>query len=200
MTTSCCPAWVNLVTKHLPDLAGHVSDTPSPMVYARDIVKAKAPGAKTVFIGPCVAKRSEARRKDVDYVLSFEELGAIFAGRKIDVIACEPWPVERPANPTARNYAKSCGVTEAVLAEATSKIPGLKLETGQRHRPQDLHPAQALCLRQAPRELPRSHGLPRRLPERPLLPRLTRNRVRFLFVAWPVWRRACRDRFSRISP
>ncbi len=131
MTTSCCPAWVNLVAKHLPDLAGHVSDTPSPMVYARDIVKGKDPGAKTVFIGPCVAKRSEARRKDVDYVLSFEELGAIFAGRKIDVIACEPWPVERPANPTARNYAKSCGVTEAVLTEATSKIPGFKLDSKQ---------------------------------------------------------------------
>ena len=104
MTTSCCPAWVNLVGKHLPDLVDHVSLTPSPMVYAREIVKAKDPDAKTVFIGPCVAKRSEARRKDVDYVLSFEELGAILAGRKIDVIACEPWPVERPANPTARNY------------------------------------------------------------------------------------------------
>ena len=131
MTTSCCPAWVNLVWKHLPELVDHVSLTPSPMVYAREIAKAKDPNAKTVFIGPCVAKRSEARRKDVDYVLSFEELGAILAGRKIDVIACEPWPVERPANPTARNYAKSCGVTDAVLAEATAKIPGFKLDSKQ---------------------------------------------------------------------
>ncbi|MBE6383038.1 MAG: 4Fe-4S dicluster domain-containing protein [Lentisphaerae bacterium] len=131
MTTSCCPAWVNLVGKHLPELVDHVSLTPSPMVYAREIVKAKYPDAKTVFIGPCVAKRSEARRKDVDYVLSFEELGALFAGRKIDVIACDPWPVERPANPTARNYARSCGVTDAVLAEATTKIPGFKLDSKQ---------------------------------------------------------------------
>ena len=131
MTTSCCPAWVNLVGKHMPDLIDHVSLTPSPMVYARELVKAKDPAAKTVFIGPCVAKRSEARRKDVDYVLSFEELGAILAGRKIDVIACDPWPVERPANPTARNYARSCGVTDAVLDEATSKIPGFKLNAKQ---------------------------------------------------------------------
>ena len=131
MATSCCPAWVNLVGKHLPDLVDHVSLTPSPMVYAREIAKAKDPSAKTVFIGPCVAKRSEARRKDVDYVLSFEELGAILAGRKIDVIACEPWPVERPANPTARNYARSCGVTDAVLTEATSRIPGFKLDAKQ---------------------------------------------------------------------
>ena len=131
MTTSCCPAYVNLVAKHLPDLASHVSLTPSPMVYTREIVKAKDPSAKTVFIGPCVAKRSEARRKDVDYVLSFEELGAIFAGRKIDVMACESWPVPRPAAQTARNFARSCGVTEAVLAEATAKVPGFKLNAKQ---------------------------------------------------------------------
>ncbi len=48
MTTSCCPAWVNLVGKHLPNLVDHVSLTPSPMVYAREIVKAKDPNAKTV--------------------------------------------------------------------------------------------------------------------------------------------------------
>ncbi len=131
MTTSCCPAWVNLVWKHLPELVDHVSLTPSPMVYAKDMVKAKDPSAKTVFIGPCVAKRSEALRKDVDFVLSFEELGAIFAGRGVDVMACEPLPLERPANPTARNYARSCGVTEAVLAEATAKIPGFKLSAQQ---------------------------------------------------------------------
>ena len=131
MTTSCCPAYVNLVAKHLPELLDHVSSTPSPMVYTRELVKGKDPLAKTVFIGPCVAKRSEARRKSVDYVLSFEELGAIFAGRKVDVNSCEPWPVERPANATARNFARSCGVTEAVLAEATAKIPGFRLNAKQ---------------------------------------------------------------------
>jgi len=131
MTTSCCPAYVNLVAKHLPELLDRVSSTPSPMVYTRELVKGKDPLAKTVFIGPCVAKRSEARRKSVDYVLSFEELGAIFAGRKVDVNSCEPWPVERPANATARNFARSCGVTEAVLAEATAKIPGFRLNAKQ---------------------------------------------------------------------
>ena len=131
MTTSCCPAYVNLVAKHLPDLIEHVSLTPSPMVYARELVKAKEPNAKTVFVGPCVAKRSEARRKSVDYVLSFEELGAIFAGRKIDVMSCEPWPVARPANPTARNFARSCGVTEAVLVEAATKVGMLDIVSKQ---------------------------------------------------------------------
>jgi len=119
---------VNLIRRHLPELTKHVSDTPSPMVYTRELVLKKCPDAKTVFIGPCVAKRGEAREKGVDYVLSFEELGSIFSGRGIDVAACEPWPVPRPANPSARNFARSCGVTEAVLAEAMSKTPSFKLD------------------------------------------------------------------------
>lgn len=131
MTTSCCPAYVNLVGKHLPDLIDHVSLTPSPMVYAHEMVREADPKAKTVFIGPCVAKRSEARRKGIDYVLSFEELGAILAGRKIDPLACDPHPVARPAAATARNFARSCGVTEAVLAEATQKIPDFRLAAKQ---------------------------------------------------------------------
>ena len=131
MTTSCCPAYVNLVGKHLPELVEHVSLTPSPMVYAHEMVRAADPSAKTVFIGPCVAKRSEARRKGIDFVMSFEELGALLAGRKIDVLACEPHPLKRPAAAAARNFARSCGVTEAVLKEATSKIDGFKLDSRQ---------------------------------------------------------------------
>jgi iron only hydrogenase large subunit-like protein len=131
MTTSCCPAYVNLIGKHLPELIDNVSLTPSPMVYTHEMVREADPSAKTVFIGPCVAKRSEARRKGIDFVLSFEELGAILAGRKIDVLACEPHPIDRPAAATARNFARSCGVTEAVLAEATAKLPGFQLSSKQ---------------------------------------------------------------------
>ena len=131
MTTSCCPAYVNLVTKHVPTFLPHVSTTPSPMVYAKQLAQEKTPGIKTAFIGPCVAKRDEAQRTGVDFVLSFEELGALFAGRGIDVMACEPWPVARPACATARGYAHSCGVTEAVLTAATARIPGFKLDARQ---------------------------------------------------------------------
>lgn len=131
MTTSCCPAYVNLVGKHVPELVDKVSLTPSPMVFANEIVKKASPLAKTVFVGPCVAKRDEARRKNVDFVLSVEELAALLEARGVKVEECKPMKTARPANPTARNYSKSCGVTEAVLAEATAKIPGFKLEAKQ---------------------------------------------------------------------
>jgi len=131
MTTSCCPAYVNLVAKHVPELIDKVSLTPSPMVFANEIVKKASPLAKTVFVGPCVAKRGEARRKNVDFVLSVEELAALFAARGVKVEECAPRQTARPANPSARNYSKSCGVTEAVLEEATAKIPGFKLKSKQ---------------------------------------------------------------------
>ena len=131
MTTSCCPAYVNLVAKHLPQFVERVSSTQSPMVYAAEMVRDERPHAKTVFVGPCIAKRCEARRKGIDFVLSFEEFGAILAGRKIDVIGCEPLERRRAADASARNFAKSCGVTEAVLKAATAEIPGFKLEARQ---------------------------------------------------------------------
>ena len=129
MTTSCCPAYVELVRKLLPDFMQYVSLTPSPMVFASEIARRKHPGCKVVFIGPCVAKRVEAARKKIDFVLSFEELFAMLAGKNIDVITCEPWPIPRPAIALARNFAKSCGVTDAVLAELGGFKEDFKLQT-----------------------------------------------------------------------
>ncbi|MPM23758.1 Iron hydrogenase 1 [bioreactor metagenome] len=129
MTSSCCPAYVELVRRHLPDFLPHVSDTPSPMRFAAQLAADKFPGMKTVFIGPCIAKRHEAFRSGkIDYVLTFEELGAILGGRKIDIITREPWPLPRPAAATARNFARSCGVTEAVLAGLMEAAPDFKLD------------------------------------------------------------------------
>lgn len=128
MTTSCCPAYVELVRKFMPDFMQYVSSTPSPMVFAAEIARREHPGCKVVFIGPCVAKRVEAARKNIDYVLSFEELFAMLAGKNIDVISCEPWPIPRPAIATARNFAKSCGVTEAVISELSGFKDDFKLD------------------------------------------------------------------------
>lgn len=128
MTTSCCSAYVEMVRKLLPSFLPHVSTTPSPMLYTAEIARREIPGCKVVFIGPCVAKRIEAQRKGVDFVLNFEELGAMLAGQGIDVISCEPWKLTRPALPSARNYCRSCGVTKAVLEEAGDLPEGFQLD------------------------------------------------------------------------
>lgn len=130
MTTSCCTAYVELVKRHLPEFLKFVSTTPSPMLFTARMVREADPEAITVFIGPCIAKRLEAAKsKEVDYVLTFEELGTMLAGRSIDVIAQEPWKLPRPASVTARNYARSCGVTQAVLTELMQDDPNFKLDS-----------------------------------------------------------------------
>lgn len=130
MTTSCCTSYVELVKRHVPQLAGCVSDTPSPMRYAGSIARKQHPDALTVFIGPCIAKRYEAFHADnIDMVMNFEELGALLAGYGIDIMAQEPWPIPRPAIATARNFAKSCGVTDAVLKELLGESGEIKLDS-----------------------------------------------------------------------
>ena len=69
MTTSCCPAFVNMVKKHFPELMENVSTTVSPMCAVSRMIKAKDEGAITVFIGPCVAKKSESKDKSIKVML-----------------------------------------------------------------------------------------------------------------------------------
>lgn len=115
MTTSCCPSYVEAVNKHIPAMKKLVSETPSPMIFSARLAKERFPDSKTVFIGPCVAKRKEAKDSGlVDYVLTFEELDAIFEGMGIDVrnMPEEAELVEVPRE--ARGFAMSNGVTNAV--------------------------------------------------------------------------------------
>ena len=124
MTSSCCPAWVEAAKRHIPDIVPMVSSTPSPMAYAGQLARKEHPDAVTVFIGPCIAKRREAQSDpNVDYVMTFEELGALLAAMEIDVISLEPAKLDKPATSFARNFARRCGVSEAILQEIGAGSP-----------------------------------------------------------------------------
>ena len=117
MTTSCCPSYIEMAEKHAPELKQYISSTRSPMYYTAQIVREQYPDAKVVFIGPCIAKRKEARKDDlVDYVMTFEELQSIFEGMDIlldeDKIFRLPIKVAREAH----GFAQNGGVTAAVAA------------------------------------------------------------------------------------
>lgn len=74
--SSCCHSINLLIQKYFPAALEYLADVISPMqAHCRDIKK-RIPGAKTVFIGPCVAKKDEAEYYGdiVDAVLTFEEL------------------------------------------------------------------------------------------------------------------------------
>lgn len=115
MTTSCCPAWVELVRKHIPEMAEHVSTTGSPMYYTALIAKKKYPNAKAVFIGPCLAKKKETRdNPNVDFALTFEEIGSVIAGLHIDLAAIAPFTPATKSYKAAHGFAQSGGVIGAV--------------------------------------------------------------------------------------
>ena len=115
MTTSCCPGYIQAVRKHAPEVEPFVSSTRTPMHYTAELARRKNPDTKTVFIGPCVAKRVEAMAdSNVDFVLTFEELGALFAAAEIDLATCPDSPLGDGASGEARRYAVAGGVAAAV--------------------------------------------------------------------------------------
>lgn len=115
MTTSCCAGYNQLIKKHLPEIKPFVSDTKTPLYYTAEIVKQEQPDAVTVFISPCVAKRAEGfDDKNVDYIMSCEELGAFFIAKKVEILNCEEEKYDYESSKQARNFGVSGGVAEAV--------------------------------------------------------------------------------------
>jgi iron only hydrogenase large subunit-like protein len=87
------------------------------MVACGRTVKHLHPDAITVFIGPCIAKKAEAREADVqdavDYVLTFQEVLDIFNALKLDPAAMKESEKEISSR-AGRIYARTGGVSEAV--------------------------------------------------------------------------------------
>lgn len=117
MTTSCCPAFVTYIKKHFPELADHVSTAVSPMIATSKLIKHMDPTAKTIFIGPCTAKKSEMYEPDIigelDFVLTFEELQALLDAHTIQVEECVKGALDN-ASYFGRIFARSGGVTDAI--------------------------------------------------------------------------------------
>ena len=117
MTTSCCPSYMEMADKHAPELKKYISSTRSPMYYTAQIAREKYPDAKLVFVGPCIAKRKEARRDDlVNYVMTFEEMHAIFKGMGIELSEDQQHAIEVASIRTAHGFGQAGGVTAAVKA------------------------------------------------------------------------------------
>mgnify|MGYP001394452530 CR=1 FL=1 len=76
LISSCCHSINLLIQKYFPNEIQYLADVVSPMVAHCKDIKKRIPNAKTVFIGPCVAKKDEGELSNgiVDAVLTFEEL------------------------------------------------------------------------------------------------------------------------------
>ncbi len=116
--TSCCHSINLLIQKHYPQALEYLADVVSPMqAHCKDI-KNRYPNAKTVFIGPCVAKKDEAEHYEgiVDAMLTFEELTEWFKAEKIEL------EQELDNDPCSR--ARFFPTTGGVLKTMTQDVPG----------------------------------------------------------------------------
>lgn len=130
LTSCCCPIWVAMIKKVYNDLIPHMPPSVSPMVACGRAIKHIQPDAVTVFIGPCIAKKAEAREPDVkdavDYVLTFQEINDIFKLAGIN-------PVDMPederdhSSTAGRIYARTGGVSEAVQSTLNRLSPNRKI-------------------------------------------------------------------------
>lgn len=87
LISSCCHSVNLLIQKYYPKELWCLADILSPMQAHCTMIKEEHPGAKTVFIGPCVSKKDEAERYEgiVDAVLTFDELSDWFKEEGIEL-------------------------------------------------------------------------------------------------------------------
>ena len=128
-TSSCCPAFVDYVSKNYPEYMDHVSTVVSPMVAIARAIREKDKKAKIIFIGPCTAKKVEIRQEDlrdsVEYVLTFEELRAVFDAREMELDTFDEFRAGEPSS-FGRIFARTGGVAESVCRVA--KLEGVETE------------------------------------------------------------------------
>lgn len=110
--TSCCHSVNLLIQKYFPGLLPYLADVLSPMQAHCADIKRRHPNAKTVFIGPCVAKKDEAQHYEglVDAVLTFDELTAWLKAENVAI----PEEMDKDENSRARFFPTSGGILKSL--------------------------------------------------------------------------------------
>ena len=115
--SSCCHSINLLIQKKYPASLQYLADVMSPMQAHCQDIKKRIPGAKTVFIGPCVAKKDEAEYYSgiVDAVLTFEELDNWLREANIEI--------ERTPDKNEESRARFFPTTGGILKTMTERNP-----------------------------------------------------------------------------
>ena len=116
--TSCCHSINLLIQKYFPSSLEYLADVMSPMQAHCVDIKKRYPNAKTVFIGPCVAKKDEAEYYEgiVDAVLTFEEVTNWLKAERIEL--------EKELDNTPESRARFFPTTGGVLKTMAKNEPG----------------------------------------------------------------------------
>lgn len=117
LISSCCHSVNLLIQKHFPAELDCLADILSPMQAHCADIKRRVPDAKTVFIGPCVAKKDEADHYAglVDAVLTFEEL--------TEWLNAEGVPLEKGLDETEHSKTRLFPTTGGILKTMLDDVP-----------------------------------------------------------------------------
>jgi NADP-reducing hydrogenase subunit HndD len=146
MFSSCSPGWIRYIERYYPEYIPNLSSCKSPQQMQGAIIKhyyAKKIGVpkekiKVVSIMPCIAKKYEAKRpemqydgvRDVDYVLTTRELARLIKRADINFTEIEDY---QPKSPLAQYtgaaviFGATGGVMEAALRTVVEKLEGIPL-------------------------------------------------------------------------
>lgn len=133
--TSACPAINNLIEKYHEELIPNLAQIVSPMIAAAKYIKKfDSPDIKTVFIGPCAAKKSEYIDDEIagviDAALTFTELNEIIYQKGIILSSLEDSELDPPyANigkifPLAGGLLKTADAPSDILARDVIIVEG----------------------------------------------------------------------------
>ena len=132
LISSCCPSVNLLIQKYYPDMLDCLAPVLSPMRAHCRAIKAARPGAKAVFIGPCISKKFEVDEEEAaDACLTFDELRRWMGEAGV---ALEPARDDAPRL-NARSYPtvggilqtlKPCGYEAIAIDGAASCIAALE--------------------------------------------------------------------------
>ena len=131
LLTSCCPSWSVLAKNQFPDMIDKISRELTPMVATARTIKKEHPNAKVVFVGPCASKKLEASRRtvrsDVDFVITYEELQAMFDAKEINLNEYTNESYFHDATGAGRGYGVAGGVSSAIEKCINEYYPGVQV-------------------------------------------------------------------------
>ena len=118
LISSCCHSVNLLIQKYFPSLLPYLANVMSPMQAHCADIKRRIHDAKTVFIGPCLAKKDEADYygDTVDAVLTFEELTRWLSEEGVEL--------EHEVDDTDKSLARLFPTTGGILKTMTERVPG----------------------------------------------------------------------------
>ncbi len=133
--SSPCPAIYNYLEKYFVDLVPKIAQIVSPMIAMGRYLKMNmGEKVKVVFIGPCIAKKSEYTDEEVigaiDAVLTFTELKKLLKEKQINIDDLEESYFDPPYSYMGKSYSlsggllKTAGMSNDVLAKDVIIVDG----------------------------------------------------------------------------